>query len=78
MEPVRTAGPRFTIWMLLDSSAWRWKMALPEAAITAFAEEGIPFCQIAEVIGRRLNVPVTSKQPGEVAKHLASLHPSSV
>ncbi len=33
------------------------------------AEEGIPLCQIAEVIGRRLNVPVTSKQPGEVAQH---------
>ena len=39
------------------------------------AEEGIPLCQIAEVIGRRLNVPVTSKQPGEVAKHFGFAAP---
>jgi nucleoside-diphosphate-sugar epimerase len=35
----------------------------------AVSEEGIPFRQIAEVIGRRLNIPVVSKSPEEAAEH---------
>ena len=35
----------------------------------AVAEEGVPFLEIAEVIGRRLNIPVVSKSPAEAAKH---------
>ena len=39
------------------------------ARFHAVAEEGIPFRQIAEVIGKRLNIPVVSKTPEEAAAH---------
>ncbi|MGF9561981.1 SDR family oxidoreductase [Neorhizobium sp. JUb45] len=35
----------------------------------ASAEEGIPFRQIAEIIGRRLNLPVVSRSGDEAASH---------
>jgi len=35
----------------------------------AVAEEGVPFRQIAEVIGQRLSLPVVSKSPEETAGH---------
>ncbi len=35
----------------------------------AVAEEGVPFSEIAEVIGRRLNVPAISQSPEEAEAH---------
>jgi len=39
----------------------------------AVAEEGVPLRQIAEVIGRRLNLPIVSKSPEEASAHFGWL-----
>lgn len=41
----------------------------------AVADEGVPFREIAEVIGQRLNVPVAPKSPEEAAKLFSWLAP---
>jgi nucleoside-diphosphate-sugar epimerase len=50
-----------------------YRLALEHGAETghfhAVAEEGVAFKEIAEVIGRRLNIPVVSKSPAEAAEH---------
>ncbi len=43
------------------------------ARFHAVAEEGVPLRDIAEAIGRRLNMPVVSKSPEEAADHFGWL-----
>jgi nucleoside-diphosphate-sugar epimerase len=54
-------------------AAHLYRLALEKSSAGAryhgVAEEGVPFRDIASVIGRRLNVPVVSKSPDEAAKH---------
>ena len=49
-----------------------YRLALERGAAGHFhsvAEEGVPFKEIAEVIGRRLELPVVAKSPEEAAEH---------
>jgi nucleoside-diphosphate-sugar epimerase len=55
-----------------------YKLALEKheaARYHAVAEEGVPFRDIAEVIGRGLKVPVVSMSPEEAAAHFGWLAP---
>jgi nucleoside-diphosphate-sugar epimerase len=58
-------------------AAHLFRLALEKATagarFHAVAEEGVAFRDIAEVIGRRLNVPVVSKSPAEAANHFGWL-----
>ena len=47
----------------------------PGAHYHAVAEEGVPLKKIAEVIGRRLNIPVVSKSLAEAFDHFGWLGP---
>lgn len=44
-----------------------------DARLHAVADEGVPFRDIAALIGRRLSVPVTALSPGEAAGHFGWL-----
>lgn len=56
-------------------AAHLFRLALEKGAARAYyhgvAEEGVPFREIAEVIGHRLKLPVVSVTPDEAANHFA-------
>jgi nucleoside-diphosphate-sugar epimerase len=58
-------------------SARVFRLALEKApagsALHAVADEGVPIRDIAEVIGRHLNVPVASISPDDAAEHFTWL-----
>ena len=64
-----TAGRRCTASMRRISTGSRSRRASAGASYHGVAEEGVPTREIAEVIGRRLNLPVVSESPAEAAGH---------
>jgi nucleoside-diphosphate-sugar epimerase len=60
----------------LSDTARLYRLALEKGSAAryhAVAEEGVPMRDIAEVIGRRLKLPVVAKSPVEAAEHFGWL-----
>jgi hypothetical protein len=68
-----TAGPRCTSSTRPTFTDWRWRRVPAGARCHAVAEEGVPFRDVAEAIGRGLKMPVVSKSAEEAAQHFGFL-----
>ena len=55
-----------------NCTGWRWN-ALRQGGVRyhGVAEEGVTFRDIADVIGKELNIPVVSKSPEQAAEHFS-------
>jgi len=57
-------------------AAHLYRLVLEKGSAGAYhgvADQGVPFQDIAELVGRHLNVPVVAKSPGEAAEHFGWL-----
>ena len=68
-----TAGLPCTASMPPGFSAWRWRDAPAGSTLHGVADEGVPVREIAEVIGRHLEVPVVSISPEDAGEHFTWL-----
>ncbi len=68
-----TAGPPCIGSIRRACSVSRLEQAPAGSTLHAVAEEGVPFRDIAEVIGRHLDIPVVSVAPEDAGEHFAWL-----